>query len=61
MYILLPNDAGKFNQVVQKITPGILQKYSWLMEEQPVDVIIPKFKFDFSTHLKKNLQEVWIG
>lgn len=58
MFFVLPQKMGKLDEVVKKITPAIINRHMWLMQEVPADVIIPKFKFDFTSHLQDNLREV---
>ncbi|KAJ8686512.1 hypothetical protein QAD02_022306 [Eretmocerus hayati] len=60
MFFVLPLNRGKLDEVVKKINPFIINKSMWLMQEVPADIIIPKFKFDFTSHLENNLRELGI-
>lgn len=59
MYMVLPQSSeAKLEELVDKITPSVLNKHLWLLQELPADLMIPKFKFDFTGHLADHLQEV---
>lgn len=61
MYIVLPQSPGQLDFVLQKITTKLLVDKMSLMQNLPVDVMLPKFKFDFTSHLESNLREVKIN
>lgn len=58
MYLILPRSRNGIEQLINEINPYILARYSWQMQDLPVDVSIPKFKFEFSNHLEDILREV---
>lgn len=58
MYFILPRTVGGIDELVKNINPFVLTRHVWLMQDLPVDVKIPKFKFDFTSHLESTLREV---
>ncbi|XP_011505093.1 PREDICTED: LOW QUALITY PROTEIN: uncharacterized protein LOC105367929 [Ceratosolen solmsi marchali] len=60
MYIILPRLPGQVDDVLQRITPSSVNSYAWIMQEVPVDILIPKFKFDFTSHLENTLRQLGI-
>ncbi|XP_031775315.1 serine protease inhibitor 27A isoform X2 [Apis florea] len=60
IYLLLPRILNGIDQLINKINPFVLTRYVWLMQDLPVDVLIPKFKFDFSSYLEPILRELRI-
>ncbi|KAK2576905.1 hypothetical protein KPH14_005528 [Odynerus spinipes] len=60
MYLILPNSLNGIDHLVKEINPFILTRHVWLMQEMPVEVMIPKFKFDFTSHLEPFLRELGI-
>ncbi|XP_029038073.2 uncharacterized protein LOC114873665 [Osmia bicornis bicornis] len=60
MYLLLPRTQNGIEQLVADVNPFILARHMWLMQDLPVDVSIPKFKFEFSSHLESVLRQLGI-
>ncbi|XP_032678780.1 uncharacterized protein LOC116847660 [Odontomachus brunneus] len=60
MYIILPNTLTGLDHVLNEINPFILARDIWAMQELPLNVWIPKFKFEFTTHLENALRELGI-
>ncbi|XP_043265497.1 uncharacterized protein LOC122405073 isoform X2 [Colletes gigas] len=60
MYFLLPRTRNGMDKLVNAITPFVLTRYVWLMQDLTVDVSIPKFKFEFTSHLEPVLRELGI-
>ncbi|XP_058796225.1 uncharacterized protein LOC131667058 [Phymastichus coffea] len=60
MYFVLPQSPGQLNFVLQKITPKLLAEKMSTLQLVPVDVLLPKFQFDFTSHLQSNLRELGI-
>lgn len=58
MYIVLPNALTGINHIINEINPFILARDIWSMQELPLDVWIPKFKFEYTSHLENILREV---
>lgn len=58
MYIVLPHTLTGVNHIVNQINPFTLASDMWNMQEMPLDVWIPKFKFEFTSHLEHTLREV---
>lgn len=60
MYLILPNSLNGIDHLMKEINPFILTRHVWLMQELPVEVTIPKFKFDFTSHMEPFLRELGI-
>ncbi|CAL1688366.1 unnamed protein product [Lasius platythorax] len=60
MYIVLPHTLTGVNHIVNQINPFTLASDMWNMQEMPLDVWIPKFKFEFTSHLEHTLRELGI-
>ncbi|OXU25130.1 hypothetical protein TSAR_009543, partial [Trichomalopsis sarcophagae] len=60
MYAILPQAPGKLDELVKKVSPFVINRHVWLMQELYVDVMLPKFKFDFTSKLENNLRELGI-
>lgn len=58
MYIILPRMSIGVDHIVNQINPFTLASDMWTMQELPLDVWIPKFKFEFTSHLENTLREV---
>lgn len=58
MYIVLPYTLSGVDHIVSEINPFILARDIWAMQELPLDVWIPKFKFEFTSHLENALRQV---
>lgn len=57
MYIILPH-MSTVDHIVNQINPFVLASDLWAMQELPLNVWIPKFKFEFTSHLENTLREV---
>lgn len=60
MYLILPFTVNGADLLLNQINPFILTRHVWLMQDLPVAVSIPKFKFEFSCHLETTLRELGI-
>ncbi|XP_053672893.1 serine protease inhibitor 2 [Anopheles nili] len=60
MYFILPNPDSSIKQVLDRINSESLHLALWYMEENEVNVTIPKFKIDFSEQLSEPLQQIGI-
>ncbi|CAL7946686.1 unnamed protein product [Xylocopa violacea] len=60
MYLVLPRTFDGIEQLVDKVNPFVLTRHVWLMQDLPVHVSIPKFKFEFSSHLEPILRQLGI-
>lgn len=58
MYIILPRMSIGVDHIVNQINPFTLASDMWTMQELSLDVWIPKFKFEFTSHLENILREV---
>lgn len=58
MYIILPLTLTGVDHIVNEINAFILARDVWAMQELPLDIWIPKFKFEFTSHLENTLREV---
>jgi len=58
MYIILPHTLTGVDHIVNEINSFTLARDVWAMQELPIDVWIPKFKFEFTSHLENTLREV---
>ncbi|XP_076750870.1 uncharacterized protein LOC143423419 [Xylocopa sonorina] len=60
MYLVLPRTINGIEQLVDKVNPFLLTRHVWLMQDLPVHVSIPKFKFEYSSHLEPILRKLGI-
>lgn len=60
MFFVLPNPDSSVNQVLERINTASFHTALWYMEEQEVNVTIPKFKIDFSEQLNEPLKAMGI-
>ncbi|XP_011638346.1 uncharacterized protein LOC105428007 [Pogonomyrmex barbatus] len=60
MYFILPHTLTGVDHIINEINPFILARDMWAMQELPLDVWIPKFKFEFTSHLENTLRELGI-
>lgn len=60
MYIVLPHMLTGMNHVVNQINSFTLARDVWTMQELPLNVWIPKFKFEFTSHLENTLRALGI-
>ncbi|EFN65867.1 Plasminogen activator inhibitor 1 [Camponotus floridanus] len=59
IYIILPH-MSTVDHVIKQINPFVLSSDLWAMQELPLNVWIPKFKFEFTSHLENTLRELGI-
>lgn len=60
MFIVLPNRPEEFDEFVNQLDSSSLHNAKWLMDETEVRVVLPKFKFDYSSNLNQVLQGLGI-
>ncbi|XP_011879335.1 PREDICTED: uncharacterized protein LOC105568344 [Vollenhovia emeryi] len=60
MYIILPHTLTGVDHIINEINPFTLARDVWAMQELPLDIWIPKFKFEFTSHLENTLRELGI-
>uniref|UniRef100_A0AAG5D887 Serpin domain-containing protein n=1 Tax=Anopheles atroparvus TaxID=41427 RepID=A0AAG5D887_ANOAO len=60
MYFILPNEGNSVQQVLDRLDNESLHRALWYMEENEVNVTIPRFKIDFSEQLNEPLQTIGI-
>ncbi|XP_017889133.1 uncharacterized protein LOC108630369 [Ceratina calcarata] len=60
MYLVLPYTLNGIDTLTNEINPFLLTRHIWLMQDVPVDLRIPKFKFESSTHMEPILRELGI-
>nr|XP_033341228.1 uncharacterized protein LOC117229129 isoform X1 [Megalopta genalis] len=60
MYLLLPRNRDGIDRLANKVNQFLLTRQMWHMQDLPVDVILPKFKFEYTSHLEKVLREIGI-
>ncbi|XP_031847109.2 uncharacterized protein LOC116433298 [Nomia melanderi] len=60
LYLILPQTQDGIGQVAENINQYVLTRHMWLMQDLLVDVMIPKFKFQYTTHLEPALRELGI-
>lgn len=60
MFLILPNRADGLDEFMNQLDSGVLHNAKWLMDETEVRVVLPKFKFDYSSNLNQVLQSLGI-
>ncbi|XP_033314153.1 uncharacterized protein LOC117213042 [Bombus bifarius] len=62
LYLLLPRNRtlDGIEHLINEVTPFVLTRYVWQMQNLPIAVSIPKFKYQFSSHMEPVLREVGI-
>ncbi|XP_076279491.1 uncharacterized protein LOC143208714 isoform X2 [Lasioglossum baleicum] len=60
MYLLLPYSKDGIDKITNNINQFVLTRHMWHMQDLPVDVIIPKFKFEDTNHLESVLRKLGI-
>lgn len=58
LFLILPNAKAGLRSLLETLSLQSLRRYVNSMEEVPVHLTIPKFKFDFQTRYSNFLQEV---
>ncbi|KAK9294348.1 hypothetical protein QLX08_011018 [Tetragonisca angustula] len=61
LYLLLPQTWNGIEHLINEVNPFVLTRCVWQMQDLPVDVSIPKFKFEFSSHLEPILRKLGIN
>ncbi|XP_043516630.1 uncharacterized protein LOC122532161 [Frieseomelitta varia] len=61
LYLLLPQTLNGIEHLINEVNPFVLTRCVWQMQDLPVDVSIPKFKFEFSSHLEPILRKLGIN
>ncbi|XP_063977855.1 uncharacterized protein LOC135162870 [Diachasmimorpha longicaudata] len=60
MYIVLPRTQDGLDTLIRNINPYILTRHLWTMQSLPVEIKLPKFKFDYTSHMEPVLREMGI-
>ncbi|KAK0096551.1 hypothetical protein PV326_005172 [Microctonus aethiopoides] len=60
MYFILPRTIDGLDYVIKNVNSFILSRYVGMMQRLPVEVTIPRFKFEFTTHFESILREMGI-
>lgn len=58
MYFILPNSKGGLSNLLDNINLASLKRQLYLLENRTVDIVLPKFKFEFGTSFTQILQDV---
>lgn len=61
MYFILPRTTDGLDYVIKNVNSFILSRHVGMMQRLPVEVTIPRFKFEFTTHFESILREVNIN
>ncbi|KAK1136414.1 hypothetical protein K0M31_000972 [Melipona bicolor] len=61
LYLLLPQTLNGIEHLINEVNPFVLTRCVWQMQDLPIDVSIPKFKFEFSSHLEPILRKLGIN
>lgn len=60
MFVILPNNKSRLDEFLPTIDSAVIHNMKWYMDESDVRVVLPKFKFDYSSNLNNVLQEIGI-
>lgn len=60
MYVVVPNRVNGLQSLIQKINPFTLRQYLPNMYEMTIELILPKFEFDYTSSLGPILKELGI-
>ncbi|CAD6228099.1 GSCOCT00006351001.2-RA-CDS [Cotesia congregata] len=60
MNIILPRTVDGLDMLINKVNPFILARHALLLQRLPVEVTIPIFKFDVTSHLEPILRDLGI-
>lgn len=60
MFLILPNRRDGFDDFVLQLDSAKLHNAKWLMDETEVRVVLPKFKFNYSSNLNDVLKGLGI-
>ena len=58
MFIVLPNKRDGLNKLLTTVTPALLRNQLFHMTKAQVNVMLPRFSFEFTGQLGEALQEV---
>lgn len=58
MYIVLPEKENGLEKILKNVSPTDIRKQIMRLDETSVEVILPKFKFNYKTDLKPVLKKV---
>lgn len=58
MTIILPNRRDGIDELISKIDSSVLHRLQYLMEENEINVSLPKFKIVNTVHLNEILKAV---
>ncbi|XP_063241455.1 serine protease inhibitor 27A-like [Bacillus rossius redtenbacheri] len=60
MFLVLPEDKDGLEKVLAKVTPALIRQHMKTMTSEQVEVKLPKFKFEYTAHLKDILRKMGI-
>ncbi|XP_069680025.1 serine protease inhibitor 2-like isoform X2 [Periplaneta americana] len=60
MFIVLPKQPDGLGKLLKTVSPAILRNQFFHMQKLPVDVLLPRFRFDFTIKLEDALQTLGI-
>lgn len=60
MLLVLPDSIDGIDEFLRNMDATTLRKAEWLMDELEVKVVLPKFKFEYLSHMNDVLKEVKI-
>lgn len=61
MTIILPGAKGGLDELIRDLEGDGLKRLQWLMDEKEVKVTLPKFRFEYTSHLKESLEKLGIS
>ncbi|XP_043283834.1 uncharacterized protein [Venturia canescens] len=61
MYFVLPKTVDGLDNLIENINPFVLKRHVGLMQELPVEIRIPKFKFDYTSNLVQTLRDMGLN
>jgi serine protease inhibitor len=60
MIVVLPKEADGIDALIEQLDATNLNRALWYMDSVEVEIKMPKFKFDYSTHLNEAIEELGI-
>ncbi|KAJ8882682.1 hypothetical protein PR048_014494 [Dryococelus australis] len=60
MFLVLPNDKDGLDKALSKVTPSLIRMNMKTMTAEQVEVKLPKFKFEYTAHLRDILKKMGI-
>jgi serine protease inhibitor len=60
MIVVLPKDANGIDQLVDQLDATNLNRALWYMDPAEVNILMPKFKFDYTSHLNSAIESLGI-